>query len=58
MKSPIIGHNNSVIKYKKMIKILDVLFDSPKLSFKQHIEYIFTDCMRRLNILKHIALSN
>ena len=58
MKAPIIRYSNSVIKFKKTHKILGMLFDSPNLTFKQHIEHTFTECMRRMNILKHIASPN
>lgn len=46
---------NSEIKNIKVQKLLGIQFDAPLLTFKNHIEYLKTDCNRRINIMKSIA---
>ena len=52
---PILRIKNTVLKYEKHHKILGLIFDSPKLQFHEHIEYLKRDCNRRLDILKCIS---
>ena len=52
---PILKMKNAVIKYEKKHTLLGLVLDSPKLEFKEHIEYLVQDCNRRLNIMKSIS---
>ena len=52
---PIIRLENQVITYKKDQKILGLIFDSPNLTWKSHIEYLKRDCMKRVDLLKVFA---
>ena len=54
-KSPIIRISNKVIEYKKSQKLLGIVFDSPRLRFKGHVDYIVENCTKRINILKALS---
>ena len=47
--------DNSLIDYKISHMVLGMSLDSPKLSWKSHIQYLISECQRRLNILKIIS---
>ena len=36
-------------------RVLGIIFDAPKLSFREHINYIKTECSRRLCVLRSIS---
>ena len=55
MATPIIRMNNRVLKYNKVQKILGLNFDSPRLTFKNHIDTLKADCLRRINIMKALS---
>jgi ribonuclease HI len=55
IKCPIIRIKNKVIQYIKNQKLLGLIFDSPLLTWKAHIEYLKVDCLRRMNILKTMS---
>ena len=42
------------IKYKKKFKFLGMIFDK-KLTFKQHINYVKTDCNKMIGVLRSIC---
>jgi hypothetical protein len=53
---PIIRIKNKIIQYVKKQKLLGlIIFDSPSLTWKPHIEYLKVDCTRRMNILKAMS---
>ena len=47
--------NNVPIIYKSAHRVLGMILDSPKLTWKPHIEYLINDAQRRMNILKIIS---
>ena len=52
---PIIRIKNKVIKYKKTHKLLGLHLDSPRLTWKAHIEYLSAECIKRMDLLKTIS---
>ena len=47
--------DNANIQYKVSHRVLGMILDSPKLTWKPHIQYLINDCQRRLDILKIIS---
>ena len=54
-RSPILIINIMVIEYKKNKKLVGIVFDSPRLKFKEHTNYIINDYIKRINILKAVS---
>ena len=52
---PVLVFNNSQLRYQRVCRYLGLLFDSPYLTWKDHIDYLVVDCKKRLNILKAVA---
>ena len=52
---PIITINNVPLKYDKKHKLLGIIFDSPRLTWKTHLEELRTKCQSRLNIMKFMS---
>ena len=52
---PIIKMKNEVLTYKRTHTLLGLVFDSPKLTWKDHVQYLTKDCQRRIDLLKSIA---
>ena len=57
VRPPLLRINRTIIEYKKEIKLLGIIMDAPKLTFKAHILYLKEDCIRRMNILKALYSS-
>ena len=55
LQSPIIRLNREVIKYRKVHKLLGLFYDSPKLNWKAHIDYLRVECLKRMDIMKTIS---
>ena len=58
ISSPILRINQNVIQYKREIRLLGLIFDSPLLSWKAHIEDTRINCIKRMNCLKSLASTN
>ena len=52
---PLLRIQNKVIEYKKSQKLLGVILDSPRLTYKPHIDYLRQDCIRRIDLMKTIS---
>lgn len=52
---PIIKVNKQVVEYKKEQRLLGIIMDCPVLTWRPHIDYLVTDCIRRIDILKSLA---
>ena len=52
---PIVRIENRAIKYKKTHKVLGMVLDSPKLSWRDHLVYLVSDCQRRLDLMKILS---
>ena len=52
---PIIRIRNTIVRYESQHKLLGLIIDSPKLSWKGHIEYLLSESSRRLDILKVLS---
>ncbi len=52
---PPLPYLNYQISYCKTYKFLGLIFDSPRLTFKDHIEELILDCTKRMNILKCVS---
>ena len=52
---PSLTIDNSLINYKSSHMCLGMVLDSPKLAWKDHIQYLILDCQRRLDLLKIIS---
>ena len=50
---PLLRMKEPVIENKKQQRLLGMIFDSPNLTWKPHIEYLIVDCMQRMNIRLH-----
>uniref|UniRef100_A0A2P2I2N0 Pol-like protein n=2 Tax=Hirondellea gigas TaxID=1518452 RepID=A0A2P2I2N0_9CRUS len=55
---PQIIFKNEMVQYTKTQKILGLIFDSPKLKWKEHINYLKTESLRRMNIMKAVYSTN
>ena len=49
---------NKVVEYVRTQRLLGVLFDSPYLTWNTHVNYLKTDCIRRISIMKTISSIN
>ena len=54
---PILKIKNIVLRYEKTHKLLGLNFDSPKLEWKAHVNYLVSECTRRLDIIKALSSS-
>ena len=54
---PILRLKGRTLVYKKDHKLLGMIFDSPKLTWKNHIEYLIRDCKKRLDVMKVLSSS-
>ena len=52
---PVLHFGNTQLRYQKVCRYLGLLFDSPYLTWKNHIDYLVENCNQRLNILKAVA---
>ena len=52
---PILRIGNTTVEYVKEYTLLGLVFDSPKLDWGKHIEYLIRNCDHRLNIMRAIA---
>lgn len=52
MTCPILRIHNQVIEYVKEQRILGMIMDSPSLNWKAHIDYVKSDCLKRLDLIK------
>ena len=52
---PILRIRNNVIEYKRNQRILGLIFDSPNLIWKSHIESVKIDCFKRINLMKTLS---
>ena len=50
-----LGINNFLIKNTRVHKVLGVYLDSPKMNFNEHIQYLKTECNKRINILRSLT---
>jgi hypothetical protein len=48
-------YHNEHITYAKTFKFLGLIFDSPRLTFKDHITNLVNDCSSRMNMLKCVS---
>ena len=53
--APKLKINNTEIEYKKEHMLLGVMLDAPRLTYSKHINYLKTDCLKRINIMRKIA---
>ena len=58
VSSPILRINQQVIQGKREIRLLGLIFDSPLLSWKPHIEDTRINCIKRMNCLKSLSSTN
>jgi len=54
-QNPIIKIGNEELEYTNIHKILGMIFDAPKLTWKKHVEYVKTKSMNRMNIMKKLT---
>jgi len=47
--------NGGALKSVREQRVLGIIFDSPKLTFNAHIEYLRVECRKRISILKAIS---
>ena len=47
--------SNQNIEQCENQRVLGVIFDAPKLTFKEHVIYLKTECTRRLSVLRSIS---
>ena len=52
MPAPVLYLGGHIVTYAKTHMLLGVLFDSPRLTWKGHIDYLLKNCHLRLNLLK------
>ena len=52
---PSLSYRGIALRYVRSHKFLGMYFDSPRLTFKDHINFLVSDCNRRMNILKSVA---
>ena len=52
---PVLKIYNHTIPYEKVNKLLGLEFDSPYLTWRQHIQTLIRKCHKRLNIMKSLA---
>ena len=52
---PIIKMNNMPIKFVQSNRYLGIIFDAPKLSWKDHIQYLSSSSLSKINIMKAIT---
>ena len=52
---PVLTLDNVPLPYDSKLKLLGVIFDSPHLTWKHHIEQLRLKCMKRINIMKFLA---
>ena len=50
--TPSLVLNTQPILYKKVMKHLGLCFDAPRLTFKEHVQYLVDDCSKRMRLLK------
>ena len=53
--APVIKMNHSPLKFVNSKKYLGIVFDSPKLSWRNHIEYLSSSSISRINIMRAIT---
>ena len=53
--APVLRWKNRIIEMVNCHKLLGMYLDSPKLTWHAHIEHLYSDCNRRLNILKSLS---
>ena len=56
MLASIVRYNGAVLEYKKVHRLLGMMFDSLKLTFKNPIEHVYTKCIRRYSIINIYTL--
>ena len=49
--------NNVSLKYVNEHRILGIIFDSPRLTWRSHTEYLVNNCTNRIQVMKHLASS-
>ena len=55
---PVVRIQNRALDYKKEQTILGMVFDSPSLTWKEHIKRLRVDCLRRIDLMKVISSTN
>ena len=52
---PVLVLDGAPVKYAKQQKLLGIIFDSLCLTWNPHINYLHSDCLRRISIMKIIS---
>ena len=55
VRPPNLTYGTTQITYEKVCKFLGLLFDSPRLTWKDHIKYLIENCNKRINLLKAVS---
>ena len=52
---PRLTYGTTQIEYKRVCKFLGLHFDSPRLTWNDHIKYLIENCNKRINLLKAVS---